>query len=131
VLVITPGDGLRPPEVPLTLAGLRASARVDIHVDSRRYRRPLERDARALAAALPPDTEIVLLGSIATDKYLAPLGDVFGERLVYPLDFTGRGDMSRGALLLRCVASGSELAYAPASTVARRPRALSPARGRG
>src|SRR6185436_18198545 len=52
VLVITPAEGLRPPEVPLTLAGLRAAARVDIHVDNRRYRRPLERDARALAAAV-------------------------------------------------------------------------------
>ena len=123
VLVITPDAGLRPPEVPLTAAGLRAAARVDIGVDSRRYRRPLERDARALAAALPPETEIVLLGSIATDKYLLPLGAVFGERLTYPLDFAGRGDMSRGALLLRCVAAGSELTYAPASTVVRRGRA--------
>ena len=128
VLVITPDAGLRPPEVPLTRAGLRAAARVDISVDSRRYRRPLERDARALAAALPPETEIVLLGSIATDKYLAPLGAVFGERLAYPLDFAGRGDMSRGALLLRCVAARSELAYAPASSVVRRPRAGAPGR---
>jgi hypothetical protein len=129
VLVITPGDGLRPPEVSLTLAGLRAAARVDIHVDNRRYRRPLERDARALAATLPPETEIVLLGSIATDKYLAPLGEVFGERLAYPVDFAGRGDMSRGALLLRCVAARSELAYAPASSVTRRTRAVVPGRG--
>jgi hypothetical protein len=128
VLVITPDAGLRPPEVPLTRAGLRAAARVDISVDSRRYRRPLERDARALAAALPPETEIVLLGSIATDKYLAPLGAVFGERLAYPLDFAGRGDMSRGALLLRCVAARSELAYAPASSVVRRPCAGAPGR---
>ncbi len=49
---------------------------------------------------------------------------MFGERLAYPLDFAGRGDMSRGALLLRCVAAGSELAYAPTSTVVRRARAL-------
>jgi hypothetical protein len=124
VLVITPTAGLLSPEVALTRASLRAAARVDIRVDNRRYRQPLERDARALAAALPPETEIVLLGSIATDKYLAPLGAVFGERLAYPLDFAGRGDMSRGALLLRCVAAGSELAYAPASTVVRRARAL-------
>ena len=124
VLVITPGDGLRPPEVPLTLAGLRAAARVDIHVDNRRYRRPLERDARALAAAVPPDTEIVLLGSIATDKYLLPLRDVFGARLAYPLDFAGRGDMSRGALLLRCVAARRELTYGPAASVVRRARAV-------
>ena len=129
VLVITPTAGLRSPEVSLTRASLRAAAQVDISVDNRRYRRPLERDARALAAALPPETEIVLLGSIATDKYLAPLGAVFGERLAYPLDFAGRGDMSRGALLLRCVAAGSELVYAPASTVVRRPRALAPGRG--
>jgi len=124
VLVITPTAGLLSPEVALTRASLRAAARVDIRVDNWRYRRPLERDARALAAALPPETEIILLGSIATDKYLAPLGAVFGERLAYPLDFAGRGDMSRGALLLRCVAAGSELAYAPASTVVRRARAL-------
>ena len=124
VLVITPTAGLLPPRWRSTRASLRAAARVDIRVDNRRYRQPLERDARALAAALPPETEIVLLGSIATDKYLAPLGAVFGERLAYPLDFAGRGDMSRGALLLRCVAAGSELAYAPTSTVVRRARAL-------
>ena len=46
-------------------------------------------------------TQFVLLGSVATDKYVGPLLDVFGDRLYFPATFAGRGDMSRGGLLLR------------------------------
>ena len=55
----------------------------------------------------------MLLGSIATDKYLDVLAPALGERLHYPPAFVGRGDMSRGGLLLRSAASGVELDYAP------------------
>jgi hypothetical protein len=64
-------------------------------------------------AALPRDGEVVLLGSVASAKYVDPLLSVFGQRLSFPPTFVGRGDMSRGGLLLRCVRSGEELEYAP------------------
>jgi len=54
----------------------------------------------------------VLLGSIATAKYADVLLDALGELLLFPPDFVGRGDMSRGGLLLRCVRGGTELQYA-------------------
>jgi hypothetical protein len=112
-LVITADAGLRPADTPLTLAAMRASARVDIDAANPRYRRPLEESARAVAKLLGPDDTITLLGSIASDKYVAILLAIFGERLTFPVDFVGRGDMSRGGLLLRCVRAGRELDYVP------------------
>src|SRR5258705_137811 len=61
----------------------------------------------------PPPEHVVLLGSIATGKYVDCLLEVFGPRLVFPAAFVGRGDMSRGGLLLRAARSGKELAYTP------------------
>jgi len=112
-LVITPDAGLRPPEERVTLATLRAAARVDIHAANPRYRRPLLASARAVAEALPADAPVTLLGSIASDKYVAALLEVFGARLTFPAEFVGRGDMSRGGLLLRAVRAGVELDYVP------------------
>ena len=34
-----------------------------------------------------------------------------GERLVFPEDFVGRGDRSRGGLMLRAARAGHELPY--------------------
>ena len=132
VLVITSDSGLRPPDTPVTIATLRQAARVDIDAKNGRYRRPLETSARALAQRLSRDDEIVLLGSIASPKYVDILTDVFGDRLVFPLEFVGRGDMSRGGLLLRCVRAGEELTYVPVRGAARtgpRPPKLAPIRG--
>jgi hypothetical protein len=112
-LVITADAGLRPAETPVTLTMLRASARVDINAANLRYRRPLEQSARAVASLLEPDDTVTLLGSIASDKYVGVLLGIFGERLTFPIDFVGRGDMSRGGLLLRCVRAGRELEYVP------------------
>jgi len=112
-LVITPDAGLRPADAPVTLARLRASARVDIDAANPRYRRPLEQSARAVASLLKLDDTVTLLGSIASGKYVDVLLGVFGERLTFPADFVGRGDMSRGGLLLRCVRLGRELDYVP------------------
>jgi hypothetical protein len=112
-LVITADAGLRPADTPVTLTMLRASARVDIDAANPRYRRPLEQSARAVASLLKPDDTVTLLGSIASDKYVGVLLDIFGERLTFPIDFVGRGDMSRGGLLLRCVRAGRELDYVP------------------
>ena len=118
-LVITADAGLRPADEPVTLTSLRASARVDIHAANPRYRRPLETSARAIAARLGRDDTVTLLGSIASDKYVEVLLGVFGERLTFPIDFVGRGDMSRGGLLLRCVRAGRELPYVPVAGATR------------
>jgi hypothetical protein len=130
VFVITPTAGLRSIDTPVTLAALRAFAAVDVAVDNPKYRRPLETSARALAADIGPDCDVVLLGSIASPKYVNVLQAIFGNRLVFPADFVGRGDMSRGGLLLRCVSSREELRYIPVAGAVRtgqRPPKLDPA----
>ena len=131
-LVITPSAGLRAVETPVTADALRQFAAVDIAADDPRYSRPLRSSASALAEEVGPDCEVVLLGSIASKKYVDILIDVFGERLLFPTAFVGRGDMSRGGLLLRAVRAGEELAYAPVKGAVRhgpRPPKLPPVRG--
>jgi len=113
-VVITPGAGLIPPETIVTVETIRSLAEIDIHEGEPRYRSPLERDARLLCETAGGDCDFVLLGSIATAKYMEPLVNCFGDRLVFPSDFVGRGDMSRGGLMLRCARSGDELTYVPA-----------------
>ena len=113
VLVITQDAGLRPPSTPVTAETLRQAARVDIDAGNPLYRQPLEVSAGALAARLAPGDEVVLLGSIASSKYVDVLTGIFGERLLFPAEFVGRGDMSRGGLLLRCARAGLELTYVP------------------
>lgn len=71
------------------------------------------RDARQLDRILGSAGRAVLLGSVATDKYVAPLLQVFGERLYFPGEFVGRGDMSRGGLLLRSVQASTPLECVP------------------
>ena len=110
-LVITPTAGLRPVETAVTADALRAFAQVDIAANDPRYRRPLLASAKALEEEIGPECDVVLLGSIASAKYVDPLLGVFGDRLLFPPSFVGRGDMSRGGLLLRCARSGEELAY--------------------
>jgi len=131
VLVITPTRGLVPAGQSISLADLREFAEVDIHENDPRYRGPLERDVQRLAKKLQPDSEIVLLGSIATAKYVDILLEHFGQRLCFPADFVGRGDMSRGGLLLRCAVDGRELSYIPVAGAVRkgkRPPKLEPRR---
>jgi hypothetical protein len=123
VQVITTNRGLLPADTPVTAEELRAFATGAIHPLDPVYREPFLRDLMAidrvasLATTLP---EIVLLGSVATGKYVNVLLDVVGERLLFPTDFVGRGDMSRGALLLRAARAEEELAYAPVATAVRR-----------
>lgn len=119
VLVIVPGAGLWPADRPVTLDELRAIAGVPVTAADPRYRRPLV-DAATALAALAPDWDVVLLGSIASDKYVEALVPIFGERLRFPVDFVGRGDMSRGGLMLRCVTARTELGYAPIEGAVRR-----------
>jgi hypothetical protein len=124
--VITPTRGLRAPDSLVTLDLIREFASVDVHESDHRYRSPLERDLSALDAALPDDARIILLGSIATSKYVEPLVRTVGHRLQYPEAFIGRGDMSRGGLLLRAVNSGSELMYRRVDPAERRRGARPP-----
>jgi hypothetical protein len=134
VLVITPTRGLVPAATPIGLADLREFAEVDIHEEDPRYRGPLERDVARLAGKLPATSEVVLLGSIATAKYVDVLLAHFGQRLCFPADFVGRGDMSRGGLLLRCAVDGCELNYIPVAGAVRkgkRPPKLEPRRYSG
>jgi hypothetical protein len=119
-LVITPTQGLQRPDTVVTADLLQEFAGVDIASDDVRYSLPLERDLERLAAGTPRDTRVVLLGSVATGKYVDILVRLLGERLHYPPSFIGRGDMSRGGLLLRQAASGIELDYAVLDAAARR-----------
>ena len=112
-LVITPNAGLRAVETAVTVDALRRFASVDIAADDPRYRRPLLASARTLDEEIGPDCDVVLLGSVASAKYVDVLMEIFGERLLFPIDFVGRGDMSRGGLLLRAVRGGEELPYVP------------------
>jgi hypothetical protein len=109
--VITPNRGLLSAETPVTLADLRDFARVPIDHRDPRYRRPLLRETKKVRALAGESCEAVLLGSIATPKYVEPLLGCFGECLRFPADFVGRGDMSRGGLMLRCAADRTELEY--------------------
>jgi hypothetical protein len=130
-LVITPNEGLRLHNERVDLARLRRFGEVDIARDDPRYRQPLLRDAKVLAQHVDAATEIVLLGSIASGKYVDALTGVFGPRLLFPSAFVGRGDMSRGGLLLRCVRDERELEYVPVQGAVRhgpRPPRLTPVR---
>ena len=113
--VITAGRGLMRPDAIVTHRDLDEIATVPVDENEPRYRDPLERDCRLLGCS-----EVVLLGSIATGKYYEPLTALYGERLLFPEDFVGRGDMSRGGLMLRAAYSGEELRYIPAMTAIRR-----------
>lgn len=132
VLVITPNAGLRAADVAVTADSIRGFAGESIDLANARYRRPLEHGARALFDSIGPECDVVLLGSIASGKYVEVLLPIFGDRLVFPPAFVGRGDMSRGGLMLRCVESGVELDYAPvagAMRQGRRPPRLEPRPG--
>jgi hypothetical protein len=118
-LVITPTRGLADPDMPLTLDDMREFAEVNIALQSDRFLEPLARDAQALASATG-SAPAILLGSIATDKYVGTLAAAFGDRLHFPQEFVGRGDMSRGGLLLRSVRESAELTYIPVSGAVRR-----------
>ena len=130
VFVITPTAGLRAADTLVTRDALLRFAAVDVDPADARYRRPLERSAAALADDIGPECDVVLLGSIASPKYVDVLLKIFGDRLRFPVEFVGRGDMSRGGLLLRCVASGEQLTYVSVAGAVRRghrPPKLDPA----
>lgn len=120
VYVITPGRGLQPPDRCVTLEELRELATVTVDPEDTKYLSPLLRDARKIGRELGPEDQAILLGSVATGKYVDPLLEALSDRLYMPAEFVGRGDMSRGGLLLRCVASGEQLSYLPVAGAERR-----------
>jgi hypothetical protein len=131
VLVITPNRGLVPALSRIGIEDLRDFGTVEIDEEDPRYRGPLERDVKKLAKKLTAECEVVLLGSVATGKYVDILLAHFGKRLRFPADFVGRGDMSRGGLLLRCAVDCTELSYIPVAGAVRkgkRPAKLEPRR---
>jgi hypothetical protein len=105
--VIAPGYGLVDLDWPLDPERLRRMHAVGVDLSRRAYHAPLARHAARLEAE-----RVVLLGSLATGKYLDVLAPVLGERLLFPRLFVGAGDMRRGSLLLRAARSGEELDYA-------------------
>ena len=115
-LVITACGGLVSPDLLVTREELRRISAGRVDLAEPLYRIPLERDARKLAKRLKTHDQVVLLGSVATPKYVEPLLAIFGDRLMFPAEFAGRGDMSRGGLMLRCVRDGVPLTYVPVST---------------
>jgi predicted kinase len=129
--VITGGSGLVPPETIVTIEQLEYIATIPIDAADARYREPLERACRTLDELAGPSTDYVLLGSVATLKYLEPMVGVFDSRLLFPEEFAGRGDMSRGGLMLRCASAGVQLTYVPLGKLTRhgpRPPKLPPMR---
>lgn len=111
--VMSAGEGLRPLDELVTADRLRAWAEVEVSESNDRFTGPLVDHASALERACGATTRFVLLGSVASRKYVGPLVRVFGDHLLFPADFVGRGDMSRGALLLDAVRAGRELPYQP------------------
>jgi hypothetical protein len=131
VFVITPTRGLVEARTRINLQDLREFAEVDIDEDDPRYRKPLERDLKSLAKKLSGQSDVVLLGSIASGKYVDVLLENFRDQLRFPADFVGRGDMSRGGLMLRCAVDRQELPYiavAGAIRKGKRPPKLIPRR---
>ena len=129
IRIITTSRGLLEPEYRVRPDDLREFASVDLSAGWAAFQDPLLRDAKRLDRELGSEARVVLLGSIASDKYVAPLTSVFGTRLVFPTDFVGRGDMSRGGLMLRAAQSGEELGYEPVASAVRhgkRPAKLPP-----
>jgi hypothetical protein len=120
--VITPAAGLHAVDTVVKLDTLRAFAQVDVAPDNPTYRKPLQASARVIASDIGSECDVVLLGSIASSKYVEVLQVIFGNRLLVPEEFVGRGDMSRGGLMLRSVAAGKELRYIPVAGAVRRGR---------
>jgi len=130
-LIITTSTGLVSPDEVVSIDQLRGWATTDIDAADERYRAALDRDCRALRERLGDSCEVVLLGSIATSKYVEPLLAIFREQLLFPIEFVGRGDMSRGGLMLRSAEASIELTYAPVHNAIRhgeRPPKLTPRR---
>lgn len=125
VCVITPNRGLVPPDVRVDTDAIAAFGGTDVDADNPDYRGPLEQHAHEIRKMLRPEGRVILLGSIASEKYRDVLLPIFGEKLHFPPSFVGRGDMSRGGLLLRHAKAGQPLEFTPVSGAKLRGRRVS------
>jgi hypothetical protein len=114
-LVITTSRGLLPPETVIGPAELTHFSRTPVDLRDPAYAVPLEDDVVRLREQLPAGGRVVLLGSLATAKYVDLLLHHLGERLFFPEPFLGMGDMQRGSLMLRAAVAGEELPYRAAA----------------
>jgi len=121
VFIIAPGFGLVPYDWRITEERMKVMSKTEVDARVRKYRKPLERDAAALANTLPKDAEVVLLGSVASGKYVDILLPLLGHRLRFPTMFAGMGDMARGGLMLRAVRVNRELEYTTLDAPRHRP----------
>lgn len=112
IRVVTAGGGLVKLEERVTLARLQGWGRVAVREDNPHFTAPLLRHTAELLDEVPSEARFLLLGSVASNKYVQPLLELLGSRLLYPVAFEGRGDMSRGALLLAALREDRELEYA-------------------
>lgn len=111
VFIITSGYGLVPPDWRLTEERMKRMQKIDVDVSARNYTKPLRDSATQLASMLAPDAQVILLGSVATGKYVDVLRPILGPWLRFPKLFAGLGDMARGGLMLRAVRANKELEY--------------------
>lgn len=116
IFVIAPGFGLVSPNWRITEERMKKLRRTEVDVAKRHYVKPLREHASALAELLEENAQVILLGSVATGKYVDVLLPILGQRLHFPGLFAGLGDMSRGGLLLRAVRENRELEYEPLSS---------------
>ena len=125
IFIITSGYGLVPPDWRITEERMKRMRRIDIDVDARSYVKPLREHAQLIARALDQEgddtAEVVLLGSVATGKYVDVLWPILGKRLRFPAAFAGLGDMARGGLMLRAAPAGEELEYTTLDANRKRP----------
>ena len=112
--VITPDQGLVPAETTINSQVLVRFAGADIDLANSGYRAPLEQSARELAEAAGDATAFVLLGSVASEKYVQVLSAIFGLASSFPLRCVGRRHGEAG-LCLRAAAAAQELEYIPVS----------------
>jgi hypothetical protein len=119
-LVMAPGHGLCRASTRVRESDLAAMGKIDVDAENPQFVEPLCRDAEILRSKVAEDSKVVLLGSVATPKYVEPLLSVFGQRLLFPREFVGRGDMSRGGLMLRAAREGRELDYVAVQSAQRK-----------
>jgi hypothetical protein len=124
--VMTAGGGLSALDEPVDLGRLEGWRRVSVSADNPHFTAPLIRKVCEVSDRLADDARFVLLGSVASPKYVVPLLDALGHRLLFPAQLAGMGDMSRGSLLLRCVAEDRELPYVSVYSLARKGARKSP-----
>jgi hypothetical protein len=121
ILVIAPGFGLVPPSWRITRERMRKLRRTPVDLNDPAYCKPLRQHAGQLRERAPA-SRVVLLGSVATGKYVDLLLPVFGDRLCFPREFAGAGDMKRGGMMLKAVREDRELDYVTLDAPRRRAR---------